>query len=338
MSSTYRDVVVVGASAGGVDALRLFAAGLPPDLPASVLVVLHLPAGGSSVLAQILDRAGPLPAHTASHGWKLQTGQIYVAPPDHHLLLMDHRLVLSTGPTEHGHRPAVDVLFRSAARALGPRVTGVVLSGALDDGAAGLVAIASRGGRTMVQEPADALYRGMPDSALRLVDPDHLLPVTKMGAVLAELSTQPVDLAAAPASTPLLTMEVDIAKYADRNVPDLAGVGRATQLVCPDCGGPLVELADTGAPRYRCHVGHAWAPQSLLAEQSVVTERALWVALRSLDEKGRLARRMLDSLGAAYPYLRERYAGTVQECENAAGVIRDLLLSGVPRAKPPPDN
>jgi two-component system, chemotaxis family, protein-glutamate methylesterase/glutaminase len=335
MGSTYRDVVVVGASAGGVEALKALAAGLPPDLPAAVVVVLHLPAGGTTVLAQILDRAGPLPARAATNGCKLQNGQIYVAPPDHHLLIVDHRLLLSSGPAENGYRPAVDVLFRSAAMALGPQVTGVVLSGALDDGAAGLVAIAARGGATVVQEPADAHYRGMPENALRLVEPDHVLSAGKMGSVLADLATQAVDPARAPHSSPLLMMEVDIAAHADRNVPDLVAVGEPSQLVCPDCGGTLVELADTGTPRYRCHVGHAWSPMALLAEQSMVAERALWVALRTLDEKRRLARTMLDSYGERHPAMRGYYERSMRECADAADALREILLSGVSGAQSP---
>jgi two-component system chemotaxis response regulator CheB len=189
----YRNVVVVGASAGGVEALRSLVAGLPPDLAAVVVVVLHLPVGGTSALSRILSRAGPLPALTAEDGMPLRPGRVYVAPPGrHHLLVVDHHLRLSDGATLPGHRPAVDVLFRSAALAFGPRIIGVVLSGVLHDGAAGLVEIASRGGITMVQDPADARYRGMPDSALRLLTADHVLPAGRMGAVLAELTREPL--------------------------------------------------------------------------------------------------------------------------------------------------
>jgi len=209
-----RDVVVVGASAGGVEALRSFVAGLPEEVPAAIVVVLHLPAGGTSVLPMILSRAGPVPAVAATDGTELLPGRIFVAPPDHHVLLTGQRLRLSNGPTENGHRPAVDVLFRSAAESLGPRVVGVVLSGVLDDGAAGLVTIASRGGVTMVQDPADALYRGMPENALRLVRADHILPSGKMGPVIAELALEAVEPEAAPPVSDLLRLEVDFAERA----------------------------------------------------------------------------------------------------------------------------
>ena len=189
----YRDVVVVGASTGGVEALRSLVSGLPPDLAAVVAVVLHLPAGGTSALPSILSRAGPLPALTAEDDMRLRPGRVYVAPPGRHLLVVGDHLHLSDQPTGSAHRPAVDALFRSAARALGPRVIGVVPSGVLSDGTAGLVEIAARGGTTMVQDPADARYRGMPDSALRRLTADHVLPACGMGAVLADLTREPVE-------------------------------------------------------------------------------------------------------------------------------------------------
>jgi two-component system chemotaxis response regulator CheB len=176
MTRYTRDLVVVGASAGGVEALREFAAGLPGDLAASVLVVLHLPAGGTSALPAILSRSGPLPARSARTGMPMEHGVIYVAPPNHHLIVLDGQVALSHGPTENGRRPAINALFRSAAVTAGPRVTGVLLSGVLDDGVAGLVSIASRGGRTIAQDPAEALYPGMPRHAMQSLAVDHVLP------------------------------------------------------------------------------------------------------------------------------------------------------------------
>lgn len=188
----HRDLVVVGASAGGVEALRALVAGIPAGLPAAILVVLHLPSGGSSALQGILDRAGALPVSTAVDGQSIVHGTVVVAPPDHHLLVAGDRLSLSAGPTEAGHRPAIDALFRSAAETAGQRVIGVVLSGALDDGARGLLAIRSHGGLTVVQAPADAGYPAMPDSAIEKVGrPDLVLAAPDIGARLAELITEP---------------------------------------------------------------------------------------------------------------------------------------------------
>ncbi|MEO6086187.1 MAG: chemotaxis protein CheB, partial [Umezawaea sp.] len=200
-----RDLVVVGASAGGVEALRTFVASLPPNLPAAVVVVLHLPAGGTSALPAILGRSGPLPAVSAKHGMALEPGRIYVAPPDHHVVVVDDgHLALSHGPTENGHRPAVDALFRSAALARGSRVIGVVLSGALDDGTAGMAAISARGGLTMVQALDDALYQGMPGSVLRHVQVDHVHPAGGLGEAVCRHAGELVETEKVPEPSSLI--------------------------------------------------------------------------------------------------------------------------------------
>jgi two-component system chemotaxis response regulator CheB len=187
------DIIVVGASAGGVEALSRLVHDLPADLPAALFVVLHVPAHGTSLLPYILARNGPLPARHPDDGEPIVHGRIYVAPPDMHLLIRREQVRLARGPRENGHRPAVDPLFRTAARSYGPQVVGVVLSGTLDDGSAGLVAIRQRGGVAIVQDPDDALYPGMPRSALEAVRADHCLPVGQIGATLAELAHRAVE-------------------------------------------------------------------------------------------------------------------------------------------------
>lgn len=331
MSLVRRDLVVVGASAGGVEALRALVRGLPADFPAAVVVVLHLPSGGTSGLAAILGRSGPLPAVQATDGTPLQPGRVHVAPPDHHLLVRDGQLRLSHGPTESGHRPAVDALFRSAARSRGPRVVGVVLSGVLDDGSAGLVAIASRGGATVVQDPGDALYDGMPRAAMRLVQVDHVVPADDLGKVLAERVGDLVDPARSPELSPLEQVEADIAERGDAGLSNKVGrMGAESGLSCPDCQGSLVRLADAPS-RYRCRVGHAWTEDALLSEQSVTLERALWAALRMLEERGALARRLAAAAGDRVdPVMARRYGESVRESEASAAVLRRVLLSGLP--------
>jgi two-component system chemotaxis response regulator CheB len=309
-----------------VEALRSLVAGLPTDLPAAVVVVLHLPAGGTSVLPRILDRAGPLPAVAVTQSTKIENGRVYVAPPNHHLVVLDGELVLSHGPSENGHRPAVNPLFRSAAAAAGPRVIGVILSGVLDDGVAGLVSIVSRGGLAVVQDPADALHPGMPERALQHVQTAHVLPVARMGPLLARLLHEPIDMAAVPAPAPLLTMETDISsspsgRFGGRSLAPVSGFS------CPDCAGTLVAV-EPGEDRYRCRVGHAWSIEALLSAQGEALERAMWVALRILDEKVTLATRMCEQARRRGNHmLAQRYEGLAEESLEAAKVLRKHLTS-----------
>lgn len=284
-----RDVIVVGASAGGVQTLQALVAQLPPELPASVLVVLHLMSSGTSVLHDILDRAGPLPATPARDGEELERGHIYVAPPDFHLLLRGPRIHLSAGPRENGHRPAIDPLFRSAARAYGPRVIGVVLSGTLDDGTDGLRLIKQRGGATVAQDPADAIYGDMPLNAVRYAEPDRVVPLAGMGAVLfdlidAPLQPPPASAVEDPEDQPIDLVEVEFGRDSIEGDPTL--------LTCPDCGGVMLEREEGGVVRFACQVGHAYSPESFDEEQGEALESALWTAIRTLEERADLLRRM----------------------------------------------
>jgi two-component system chemotaxis response regulator CheB len=206
------DIIVVAASAGGVETLCKLASGLPPDLPAAVFVVLHIPPHATSFLPSILSRAGPLPAAHPNDGQAIEHGRIYVAPPDSHLLVKRGHIHLGHGPRENGHRPAADPLFRTAARAYGPRVVGVVLSGNLDDGTAGLLAVKVRGGVAIVQDPSEALYSGMPASASENVAVDWVLPVSEMAALLARLALEPVEEKPAEAVSKDIEIESDMAE------------------------------------------------------------------------------------------------------------------------------
>lgn len=322
-----RNVVVIGASAGGVDALRTVVGMLPADLPATVLVVLHVPPYGVSVLPQILDRSGALPARHAVSGDRLLPGQVLVAPPDHHLVVDGDRVMLSRGPRENGHRPAVDVLFRTAAETAGSAVVAVVLSGALDDGAAGLIAVRRRSGAIVVQDPAEAMYPGMPTSALQHVTVDHVGPVHGLAFVINRLVRaergpsfpSPAELPGAEPGTPLVGAGVGSA-------PD--PVGTASAYSCPDCGGPLLEVADGGHIRYRCRVGHVWSSDSLIGEQTQQIDAALWVALRALEEKCALARALAArATERQSPLSARRFQEQAERTEESAGLIRALLES-----------
>ena len=321
-----RDLVVVGASAGGVEVLRTVVSALPPDFPATVLVTMHLSAGTQSALARILDRAGPLPAQPARHGAPIRPGVVYVAPPDRHLLTEDGVVVLTQGPTENGHRPAINATFRSAALTGGPRVIGVVLSGVLDDGAAGLRAIVERGGLAVVQDPADALYSGMPENALALVDTEHVVRAGELGALVDKLVRIPVEAAEVPRPSEALLLE-------DRIAREPVGAGAlppaeqdsGSGYTCPDCQGSLTEVGPEG--RYRCRIGHAWTAQSLLAAHDGEFRFALQKALRALDEKAGLARKLASQFAGRHPGgLAERYAASAAEATEAADTLRRFLL------------
>jgi len=232
-----RDVVVVGASAGGVEALRALVSRLPADFPAAVLIVLHVPASSPSALPAILRRAGTLPVSQAQPDAEVRPGHVLVAAPDHHLIVYDGRVTLSRGPRENGHRPAVDVLFRSAARAVGPRAIGLVLSGALDDGSAGLLAIRNRGGIGIVQSPEEALHRSMPENAIHSASPEHVVPIAEMPRLLAALVQQEVDVTTAPEISRLMELETGMADFdphamhePDRPGSPVGSAGPATRL------------------------------------------------------------------------------------------------------------
>lgn len=325
-----RDVIAVGASAGGVEALRTLAAGLPGDLPAAVLVVLHVPRDAPSALPTILSRSGPLPAHPAVDGELLLPGRIYVASSDHHLLVLEDRVRLSHGPAENGHRPAVDPLLRSVARAYGPRAIAVVLSGSRDDGAAGAAAVAAAGGTVVIQDPVDALHPSMPQAVCAHTEPDHVRPAAGLGALLAGLVTTAMDEKPQPEhDVARLTAEVAISDFAPITADELlvepAGYG------CPSCGGALFEVGtDATIPRYRCRIGHAWSPESLLGEQAVATEGALWTALRALEEKAALSKRV-----ARKPGFGQRYDRMAEDAEEAGALIRQLIDRIAGRADEP---
>lgn len=294
------DMIVIGASAGGVEALMMVVRGLPRDLPAALFVVLHTPPSGESALPQILSHAGPLPVAHPRDGDPIEHGRIYVAPPDYHLLIERDRIRLVRGPRENRYRPAVDPLFRSAARAYGPRVIAVVLSGMLDDGAAGIAAVHARGGIGIVQDPNDALFPSMPTSAMRYDTPQHVAPARDIGPLLARLAREPTRTAEKEVPE-VMEKETEIAemKMGALNDPDKPGT--PSVFGCPECGGVLWEMRDGPMLRYRCRVGHAYTADSLLSEQSTHLEAALWAALRGLEEKASLVHRLAD---------RTRDAGT----------------------------
>ncbi|HET7440074.1 MAG TPA: chemotaxis protein CheB, partial [Terriglobales bacterium] len=266
---------------------------LPGNFPAPILLATHVPSDYPSILPQILSRSGPLPAFYPGDNEVLKPGNIYVARPDFHLLLDDGRAVLSRGPKENWHRPAIDPLFRSAARFYGPRVIGIVLSGQLDDGSAGLMAIKMRGGSSVVQDPQDALSPQMPQNAIRYAAPDYVVPVAEMPALLDKLLKEQVNFTAQPAEA---EMQDEIDDEAGEAHLEEQGpkkkYGKPSTFACPECHGVLWELEEGGLLRFRCRVGHAFTADSLRLVMSDATEDALWAAMRALEEKAGLLRRL----------------------------------------------
>jgi len=291
-----KDIIAIGASAGGIEALKTVVADLPADLPASIFIVVHIGIYGLGILPEILAHCGPLPASNANDWQKFQPGRIYVAPPDHHLLLDRGGFMrITRGPKENFCRPAVDPLFRSAATEFGARVTGVVLTGGLDDGTAGLWAIKERGGTAIVQDPSEALAPSMPASALRHVAVDHRVRLEELAPLLAHIAGSPAEQKGDPVPE-RLEIEVKIASEdhaLDRGIIEL---GDPSLYACPECHGVLLQLKEGTNIRFRCHTGHAYSLESLLAEFTDKTEDALWSAIRAIEETVILLWRTADEL------------------------------------------
>jgi len=325
-SAANGSAVVLGGSAGAVEALIKIAHGLPADLGAPVLVVVHVSPTVESHLPEILTRAGPLPARHAKHGEELEPNRIYVAPPDHHLLVADGRVRVLRGAAENGHRPAIDPLLRSAALAYRERLVAVIVSGMLDDGSAGAQAVAHLGGSVVVQDPSDATFPDMPRNVIKVDHPHAVLPLSEIPGVVARLVKEPrarrrenevedeMRLEAAYA-----VMDVDAIERPD-------GVGGRSPFGCPTCGGVLWEAPQSDQLRFRCRIGHAFGAETLLAEQGRSIEDALGAAVRALQERADLARRVARRIRSGAPGRAERYDRIVAESERDALVIRRVLL------------
>lgn len=321
------DIVVVGASAGGVEALITLVRALPADLSAAVFVVLHLSPDGESALPQILSRSGALPAMHPQDGERITPGHIYVAPPDHHLLVERGHMRVVRGPRENRCRPAVDPLFRTAARAYGARVIAIVLSGMLGDGTGGLIAVTERGGISIVQDPADTLFAGMAESAIKFDHPAYILPVAEIGPLLVRLTHE---AAGEDREVPsAMEQEASAAAFDFAAVESANKPGVPSVFGCPECGGVLWETDEGELIRYRCRVGHAFTADSLMTEQSVQLEAALWAALRGLEEKAALVHRLAEQSHAiGNGRLAARYVEQEDEARQHAAVIRELILHG----------
>jgi two-component system chemotaxis response regulator CheB len=321
-----RNIIVIGCSVGGVEALQRLVAPLPKDFPAAIFVVLHLAPQSTSVLPHILMRAGSLPSVHPRNGEPIRLGRIYVAPPDNHLLIEDGKIRLARGPKENRHRPAIDPLFRSAARWYGPRVIGVVLTGSLDDGTAGLLAIKKRRGIAIVQDPDDAFCGDMPRSAMEIVDVDYVVPLDRIPELLQKLV--PTEVAGNGAGkSSRLKKETDIVELDMNAIEDENRPGIPSPFACPECGGVLWEMDGEEILRFRCRVGHAFTANSLGVEQTEAVEGALWAAMRALEEGASLAKRMAENAAKGNrARLEGRYRERAEIKMQQAEVLRKLIL------------
>ena len=306
-------VVVIGASAGGVEALRELMAKLPEDIQAAVLIVLHIPATGESVLPEILDRAGKLPVERARTGLELRPGRVFVAPADHHLTVSETHVQLDRGPRVNGHRPAIDPLFTSAASWYGPHAMGVVLSGMLDDGAAGLLRLSQVGAVTVAQDPNEAAYPALPRAAIERGGAQKVLVLDD----IADLITTSSD-SHAMTLREVVAMQGRAEEAADRQL---------SPFTCPNCHGTLWEITDAGSTQFRCRTGHTFSVDSLVHVSSEALDDALWAGYRALLEQADLCRRMsrrMESVGNTRT--SSRYEKLARDAERRAWVLHEGLV------------
>jgi len=324
-----RDIIVIGASAGGFEAIKHLVSALPPSMDASIFIVWHMAPHLRGILPDVLKKFETIPAAHALDMEPIVRNRIYVAPPDRHLLIEDGKVRVTRGPKENRFRPAVDPLFRSAAYVYGPRVTGVILSGALDDGTAGLWAIKQHGGLAVVQDPADAEVSSMPEHAIREVKVDYCVPLADMANLLVKLSAEPLpDKKQGNMEDQERTKrEVRIALGENALEQQLMKFGKLTPFTCPECQGVLTALQEGGRIRYRCHTGHAFSADSLLSSLTESIEESLWSAIRGVDESIMLLNHLGDHFAEInQPKLAAMYFKKAKEAENRIQLMRKTVM------------
>lgn len=319
------DIIVIGGSTGSITALKQICRDLPSDLPAAVLIVVHIGSEGPNALAGILGANAALPVSMAEDGQPIECGRIYVAPANHHLLVEKDVVRLGRGPRENMTRPAIDPLFRSAAVAFGSRVIGVVLTGHLNDGSAGLAALKRCGGLAVVQSPSDAEAADMPIGALQACDVDYKAPAAEIGVLLARLALQPAK--PAPPVPNDIALEAGFALGRPSNSTILRQIATPTTAPCPDCGGVLSEVQDAAVLRFRCQIGHAYSAECLNQQLDRPVQEALGVALRTLDARATLLERMAeDARSKARTLTASEFDDRAKDYRRDAETIREALL------------
>lgn len=330
MSNKQR-LVVVGASAGGVETLQQLVSHLPEEIPGTIFIVNHVYPYAKSVLPEILTRAGVLPAKHPVDREIFQPGHIYIAPPNHHMLIEGDHIRLTEGPKENRHRPAIDPLFRSAAREHQSKVIGIILSGTLDDGVLGMVAINTYGGTTICQSPEEAIFPEMPENVLEELDVDYVMPVKQIAGQLVYLMQHPVEQ---PSHTPPNEERLYAANTKEIDMSALEEMGNDVAYICPDCGGHLWALDDGKVTHYRCHVGHSYSAKTLYASQSERVEEAFWITLRTLKEKAYMARQMAQRARLRnHNTAAQDYEHEADLAEQQAQLVRSVLVGDLIQAR-----
>lgn len=281
-----RDIIVIGTSAGGVSALTDLVGSLPVDLNATLFIVQHILAHSHSNLPYILNRSGSLFATHAIDGERFEKNRIYIAPPDHHMILEQDHILVKKGPKENRFRPSIDALFRSVAYEYGPRVIGIILSGLLDDGTSGLWNIKRFGGTVIIQNPQDAEFPSMPNNVLEQVEVDHIVAMKDVGSLLIWLTKEEVvyknNITQQEAKR--VRFETEIALQKNASGMGVLGLGKLTPFTCPECNGALTEIREGNLIRYRCHTGHGFTADALLAGLTDKIEGNTWQTIKGLEE------------------------------------------------------
>ncbi|QNA87752.1 chemotaxis protein CheB [Massilia sp. Dwa41.01b] len=322
-----RNIVVIGASAGGVEALRTLFAGLPTDLSASFFVVLHLSPHSPSQLDRILQKTTSMHVAFARDRQPIVPNTVYIAPPDRHLMIEGDQVRVTRGPRECRSRPAVDVLFRSAALAFGPRVIGVILTGSLDDGTAGLWQIKDRKGLVFVQEPDQAAHRSMPDSAIEHVEVDCLGSIERLSAEIAQETTREPELPQVGQPRHAQQVENAVALEGKGMYAGVMNLGKVSQYTCPECHGVLVQIEEGKLVRFRCHTGHAYSFKSLLVEVNEAIDSSLWSTVRAIEERILVLKQLAEiAEEAGRTTDASRLRAKAAEAEEKCAPLRELVL------------
>jgi two-component system chemotaxis response regulator CheB len=319
-----RNLIVIGASAGGIAPLRALVSRLGPDFPAALYAVIHGAEEARPHLPKTIGAETRLPVRFAQEHERIQNGVLLLAPPDRHLLVKENEICLTRGPRENLWRPSIDVLFRSAAVAHGPAVTGVILSGALDDGTAGSAAICTCGGAVLVQQPEDAEFPSMPASVLRNLEGIRIATIAELPDALGRLIEEPAGPRQDVPET--LRIEAQFAEEPMAHTPEYSKLGKLTENTCPDCGGPLRQ-AHGDIIRFRCLTGHAFSGPILEDRTRRDIESSLWSAIRLFQQRANVDRELAERESERGRLMgADKYVTRATEAEGHASVLQDLLL------------